>query len=201
MAVSAFLASAQALAAGVGRAPDREHALESVRRASALTSELDALLQVIVDDARAAGVTWQGIGEILGVSRQAAFQRFGHPIDPRTGEPMNTTPLDGAEEIAIAVFADLAAARWSAVTDRFDATMAEALAAEDLAAVWAQLIGTVGVFERSTAPTARRTADVTVVEVPLEFEAGDMVGRVSVRDDHAIAGLFVLTPAAAASGS
>ena len=33
--------------------------------------------RAIVDEARAAGYTWQEIGDALGVSRQAAHERFG----------------------------------------------------------------------------------------------------------------------------
>lgn len=59
-----------------------------------------ALLAAAVHRARERGRTWQEIGEALGVSRQAAFQRYGKPIDPRTGEAMNTTALPGADELA-----------------------------------------------------------------------------------------------------
>lgn len=35
-------------------------------------------LQTLVDEARRKGHTWQEIGDVLGTTRQAAFQRFGH---------------------------------------------------------------------------------------------------------------------------
>ncbi len=35
-------------------------------------------LRAAVDAARAAGDTWAAIGVALGITRQAAFQRFGH---------------------------------------------------------------------------------------------------------------------------
>ena len=34
--------------------------------------------------ARQAGHTWAELGDLLGTTRQAAFQRFGRPLDPRT---------------------------------------------------------------------------------------------------------------------
>jgi len=47
-----------------------------------------AALQAAVDRARAAGHSWREIGDVLQTTRQAAFQRFGRPIDPRTNKPM-----------------------------------------------------------------------------------------------------------------
>jgi hypothetical protein len=44
-------------------------------------------LQDAVDRARDAGRSWREIGDVLGTTRQAAVQRFGHPADPRTGTP------------------------------------------------------------------------------------------------------------------
>ena len=43
----------------------------------------DARLDLLdwVDDARDAGATWQAIGDALGMTRQAAHERFGDP-DP-----------------------------------------------------------------------------------------------------------------------
>jgi hypothetical protein len=38
---------------------------------------VDSALYDAVQEARAAGRTWQEIGDVLGVSRQAAQQRFG----------------------------------------------------------------------------------------------------------------------------
>ncbi|MFC5179987.1 hypothetical protein [Actinomadura harenae] len=45
-------------------------AAEAVRRA-------DDRLRGTVEAARASGRTWQEIGDVLGITRQAAFQRFG----------------------------------------------------------------------------------------------------------------------------
>ena len=49
------------------------------------------------------GHIWQEIGDALGTSRQAAFQRFGRPVDPRTGVPMSENLLPGADRRALEV--------------------------------------------------------------------------------------------------
>lgn len=60
--------------AGPGR--DATHIRRIIAAAKAVETA-DAELDAAVAAARAAGDTWDAIGVALGVSRQAAFQRFG----------------------------------------------------------------------------------------------------------------------------
>lgn len=166
--------------------------LAALRAAAAVQSRAGDLVAAAVQRARTAGSTWQQIGDVLGTSRQAAFQRFGRPIDPRTGETMNTTPLAEATGLADTVIDDLSRSRWPEVVARFDRTVSERLNAEGLAAAWAQVVGTVGAYEGHGEVDAARTADITVTNTRLTFEAGDLLARISFRDDQTIAGLFLL---------
>ncbi|MFI8594749.1 DUF3887 domain-containing protein [Microbacterium sp. NPDC078428] len=168
--------------------------LTTVRLTSDLQGRSADIVAAAVQRARAGGRTWQQIGDALGISRQAAFQRFGKPIDPRTGEAMNTTPLPEATALAETVIDDLARSRWNEVAARFDATMAEKLNADGLAAAWAQIIGTAGAYEHRGDVDTIRAADLTITNTPLVFEAGDFVARITFRDDQRIAGLFILPP-------
>lgn len=66
------------------------------------------MLRLCVQQSRDAGHTWQEIGDLLGGTRQAAFQRFGKPIDPRTGEPMDkTVHMTDAAERAVAIVTEV----------------------------------------------------------------------------------------------
>ncbi|QEW02532.1 DUF3887 domain-containing protein [Microbacterium lushaniae] len=168
----------------------------SVARALSIQLAADDVVRAVVQQARRSGVTWQTVGDALGVTRQAAFQRYGKPIDPRTGEPMNTTPLSGAAELASSVINELASAHWSRVTGRFDSTMRDGLSEDALAAAWAQLIGQSGAFESHGDSEAARAGDVTITNTPLSFEAGDYTARITFRDDQTIAGLYILSPEA-----
>jgi hypothetical protein len=62
-------------------------------------------LQAAVDRARDAGHSWREIGEVLGTTRQAACQRFGHPVDPRTGTPMSHDVPSEAADRAVGLIA------------------------------------------------------------------------------------------------
>lgn len=169
----------------------------SIILAIGIQAAAEDVVRAVVQHARQNGTTWQVIGDALGVSRQAAFQRFGKPIDPRTGEPMDTTPLPQADDLAIAVIQDLADGRWSSVAERFDATMRDGLSEEALAAAWAQVVGLSGSFEGHGTPDVARAGDLTVTNTPVAFEAGDYTARISFRDDRSIAGLFILDEKAA----
>lgn len=172
---------------------DGDDAATTIRHALGIQAAAGDVVRSVVHQARDRGTTWQTIGDLLGVSRQAAFQRYGKPIDPRTGEPMSTTPLSDAAELAAAVIHDLQAGRWGSVTARFDETMRAGLSEDALAAAWAQIVGTSGAFEGRGEPVVTRAGDVTVTATPLTMEAGDYTARIAFRDDRTIAGLHILS--------
>ncbi|WP_061291280.1 ClpX C4-type zinc finger protein [Herbidospora cretacea] len=73
------------------RAANPSDPLETLAAANELSQELtrdaDALIDLAVRDARAAGTSWTAIGDRLGVSKQAARKRFTrnftHPFSAR----------------------------------------------------------------------------------------------------------------------
>jgi hypothetical protein len=165
-----------------------------VRMAADLQAASAATLKQAVDRARAAGRTWQEIGDALGVTRQAAFQRFGHPIDPRTGRPMSTSIVPGAAGHATQLVIDWIADDYAAMSRDFNDEVREKASAKTMSAAWAQVTGMVGAYEGMDEPVVRQWGDYTVVDIPLRFEAGDMSARVSYDTDGKVAGVFVLDP-------
>ena len=61
--------------------PNREQLLELVDVTAKAGAETRSLLGEAVTSARAAGASWDAIGRVLGMSRQAAHQRFGRAQD------------------------------------------------------------------------------------------------------------------------
>jgi hypothetical protein len=165
--------------------------LAAVAAARELSAAAAAALQASVDHARAAGHSWKEIGDVLDTSRQAAFQRFGRPVDPRTGEPMNRAVLPNAGDRAAEIFGHLAAGRWEAAGADFGERMRERVDAGRLAAGWARTSGLIGRFERMGEPVAWSDGEHTIVDIPLCFEAGDANGRVTFDRAGRVAGLFI----------
>jgi Protein of unknown function (DUF3887) len=165
--------------------------LGAVAAARELSSAATAALQATVDRARAAGYSWQEIGDVLETTRQAAFQRFGRPVDPRTGVPMSKALLPGAAERAAGIFADIAAGQYEAARQDFDERMRGALDASRLASGWARMASLYGQFERMGEPVALAAGDHTQARIPLHFEAGEASGRVTFDSAGKVAGLFM----------
>ena len=165
--------------------------LEVVTAARELSAAATDALQAAVDRARGAGHSWREIGDVLNTTRQAAFQRFGRPVDPRTGTPMSRQIVVGAQDRALEIVGCVIEGRWEDALRDFDQKMLEAVDADRLASGWAQTIGEVGQYERTGEPAAYQAADVTVVDVPLYFEAGDRTVRVSFNPAGKVIGLFI----------
>jgi hypothetical protein len=165
--------------------------LTGVAAARDLSAAAEAALQSAIDRARAAGSSWRDIGEVLGTSRQAAFQRFGHPVDPRTGAYMSHEVLPGAVDRAARIFSWQDGGHWEQIRAEFDAKLRQRLDADRLAGGWASVIGMFGRLERIGEPFARRTGDDTLVDLSLHFEAGDARGIVRFNADGDVAGIAI----------
>jgi hypothetical protein len=169
---------------------------DAVAAARDLSAAAEAALQTAVDRARAAGQSWRDIGDVLGTSRQAAFQRFGHPVDPRTGEPMTRAVPPGAAARAAEFLARFTAGRWEEVLGDFDEFMRERHDVDRLAGGWAQMIGMFGSYQGSGEVNPVPADDGTVVDVRLDFEAGEAMLFARFDRDGKVAGLR-LHPASA----
>ena len=190
--------AAQLLADALRHTDGVPSGLSSVQLAVALRGVADEALAICVRQAREAGHTWQELGDVLHTTRQAAFQRFGRPgsvaTNPGTGARMSNDVLPGAGELALALIGAFFDGQDEQVIADFDETMLAQLPAEKLDDVRLQLLDLVGSYQSAGEPFVRRIGKHTVVDVPLEFEAGPMKCRVSYDQEGRVAGLFVLNP-------
>jgi hypothetical protein len=196
--VAALLAE-QALALGqaAGSPLTAPAYLDLVRQAREAEGLAGQVLRLSVQQCRDAGHTWQEIGDLLGVTRQAAFQRFGKPIDPRTGEPMDkTVHMADAAERAVKIATDILEGRMDQARPSFNAEVLAAFTDEVRGNALATVASLVGAFEGfgEAEPFVRRIGDHTVVDIPLRYEAGDMKARVAFDSDEKVAGFFILLP-------
>jgi hypothetical protein len=198
LALSALLAEQVSVLTTASGSPLTPPAyLDLVRRARDIDVLAGQVLRLCVQQSRDAGHTWQEIGDLLGVTRQAAFQRFGKPIDPRTGEPMDkTVRMADATERAIKIVTDVLDGRMDQARPSFNAEVLSAFTDEVRGNALATVAGLVGAFEGfgQDDPFVRRIGDHTVVDIPLRYEAGDMKARVAFDADEKVAGFFILAP-------
>ena len=104
---AAVLTAPAGLSAALADDPQAYLRLVAATRTAA--QETSRLLREAVDGARHAGHSWDTIGRLLGVSRQAAQQRFGTPanalgdLPPVAGEPERRilTPLTAFDEMDV----------------------------------------------------------------------------------------------------
>lgn len=165
-------------------------------RAIAATRSLDLIVQdtlhALVARARAAGHTWAEIGEVLHVSRQAAFQRFGGG-EQMAGErePASGIAIDGAEPRALAVLQAFLDERFDDARANFDERMLDACSVELLADVRAKVREGAGEVQALGAPVVSVRDGYTVVEIPIAGERADGASQVALDADGRVAGFFV----------
>ncbi len=168
--------------------------LDVVAAARELSAASATAMQAAVDRARAAGHSWREIGDVLDTTRQAAFQRFGRPVDPRTNKPMTRQTLPGAEDRAIELLGCIIEGRWEDARRDFGPQMLEVVSADQIARAWAVTAAEVGGYEGMGEPSAFQADDATIVDLPLRFEAGERTGRVAFGADGQVIGLLIRPP-------
>lgn len=179
-----------------------------IQRADQLVRRSQARLVDLVVGARAAGVSWQAIGDALGVSRQAAFKRFGGAdVHAENENDMVTQTIDLIDRTR-AVFERLNAGDYEAVRTQMTYACARTLSKRKLQGVWTQVVTATGRLE-SSADLTVQTADGTnslkrfanrilangaIVQATLRHEAGEWIGRVAYNGSGKITGLLIAPP-------
>lgn len=186
------------------REPGRLLGVAGARR---VADEARAGVCSAVAAARSAGHSWAEIGTVLGVTRQAAFKRFGTPRDPRTAETMTPTPLGDLLTRTEEVFARIDSGDYDAVLDQMPSEVAAVLTREVVLGTWRGVVAETGNLEQcrdtrlehpdgSAAEPDGAALGLVVGHTELVCEAGIWTGRVAFDDRHRIVGLLILVPGA-----
>lgn len=163
----------------------------AVTAAQDLSSATEVALRAAVDRARSAGRTWRDIGEALGTTRQAAFQKFGHQVDPRTGTDTTPAVAPSMARSAADFLSSFTSGRWEDVLRVFDDQMGQRHDTERLASGWAHLIGMFGRYQTMGHVFPVPAGESTVVDVVVHFEAGDAMIWTRFDRDGKVTGLRI----------
>ena len=165
-----------------------------VMRAIAATRSLNLIvedtLRALVEQARRAGHTWAEVGEVLHVSRQAAFQRFGGG-GRAVADGMGAVAVEGAADRAVEVLQAFLDARFEDARAVFGERMLDVCSTELMADVREKVHHEGGEVRALGAPVVLVRDGYTGVDIPIALERGDAIGRVVVDADRQVAGFFV----------
>jgi hypothetical protein len=100
----------------------------------------------------------------------------------------------GYDNAAYEVVDDLVRRDFSAVTERFDESMAEGLPETVLRELWEQVSQAFGEFESRGRAEIASHEGFTVVNVPVTFSAGAAQLQLAFDEQGRIAGMHVLSP-------
>lgn len=174
--------------------------LAQLGHAQAALEQAERELGAAVGAARAQGATWQQVADVLGVSRQAAFKRFGRASDPVTGEQLVPAPMADVAGLAHQVFTRLAAgdAQWA--RERMTQACARVLTRDAIQQVWREVLAENGQLEHLEASSHDVHGDElpgntvplpAVGRLELAHEAGDLWAHVLVNRDGRISGMVI----------
>lgn len=161
-------------------------------------------LAAAVRAARAQGRTWADIGEELGMSRQAAFKRFGEPMDPTNSTPISTRSVAGLQKLTEDVFTHISAGDYETLATLMHPQTVVELPADVIADAWRRVLGEVGALERFSATRVELAGGAEVLgehdtvigtvvgATVIQCEAGEVQGRVAFDENNLVVGLLVL---------
>jgi len=179
-----------------------------IRRANEVGHLSQAHLQRAVLTARAEGVSWQAIGDTLGISRQAAFKKFDPAHHHVPGEAAVSNPIVDLIERTESVFRSLNDGDFDTVRSMMTYSCARSLTKKKLAIMQGDMVDSFGQLE-SISGTVIQPMDgrdifeklsnqlfisQLVGDTRLNHEAGEWNGRVAFNKNGKVTGILVSRP-------
>lgn len=183
--------------------------MDQLRRALQGVREAERSLEAAVAAERAIGKSWADIGSRLGVTRQAAFKRFGKVSNTLTGETMTARSIDhlkksaekfftyvskGEEELAMGMIHPAVRKElpWETIAATWNGCLTEFGALEGFSDTYVTFPGGLSPVETPGAMGVGKMLGVAVVVTTLNQEAGELMGRVAFDTDDAVVGILYL---------
>lgn len=187
---------------------DETNAVKAVELGIKIEQTAQAHLESSVAVARVRGVSWQDIGNAFGITRQAAFKRFGTASTTDIGEETMGNPLIDLTSRTEDIFMHLSKGDYSSVKSLMTFTCSRLLTKKRVMSVWDQVVADSGAFE-SCSNTIIQTADGTNVvaqklnqylgggltgQTQINHEAGEWLGRVAYNGAGKVTGILIVHP-------
>lgn len=179
--------------------------MERIKAAHAALDRAKADLTAAVRDARRRGATWAEIGEALGMTRQAAFKRFGEVTNPADGRAITGghMSIEKVRLLTEEVFDLVSTGDYASLEQLLHPEVRSELPESLVAGTWERVLSEMGAKEGYTdthvvLPGGDRieedeTVLGTVVGVTtLNLEAGELMGRVAIDDQLRVVGLLIV---------
>lgn len=203
------LAELLAVASNLGPLPTNEtNAAKAVELGTEIERAAQAHLENSVAVARVRGVSWQAIGNAFGITRQAAFKRFGTISTTDIGEETMGNPIIDLTSRTEDIFEHLSRGDYGSVKSLMTFTCSRVLTKKKVMDVWDQVVTDSGQFE-SCSNTTIQTADGTNViaqklnqyigggltgQTQINHEAGEWLGRVAYNGAGKVTGILIVHP-------
>lgn len=183
--------------------------MDQLQKALQAIKEAEHSLEEAVAAERARGKSWADIGTRLGVTRQAAFKRFGKVTNMLTGEIMSARTIDHLPELAEKLFTYIATGKeelamgmihptvrkelpWEMITETWNRCLTEHGGLESFTDTFVTYPGGLAPIESSATLGDSKMLGIAVVSTTLNQEAGELMGRVAFDKDDAIVGILYL---------
>lgn len=157
---------------------------DRLANARRVVDEANNQLQLEVNEARLEGLTWKQIGEALGISKQAASQRFNRP------QVGNRQALQTLERelylIAEEFFAALTHQDYARARSLMTYTASRAYPQRKLTKKWQTIVGACGAYVELTRHRFELTGTSLGLVYRLRHEHGEPVGQLTFNNRHQI---------------
>ncbi|MCQ9173120.1 DUF3887 domain-containing protein [Corynebacterium amycolatum] len=183
--------------------------LTTIRHRLQATNIAEQELEDAVAQARTAGHSWAEIGNVLNISRQAAFKRFGSVQNPVSGELMTATKTTHIAELGEKFLRHIINGEEAETVSMISPKLRKDLPWSTIYSVWEDVLTETGAFEsfddtqvtslggtRTKEPTSQKLLSkilgTSLVITTLKHEAGEWMARVAFDRHENVIGLLIL---------